>query len=63
MNDVELIQIQAEHVFGNKEKADTWLSQPITGTGGFSRLQAAQSDTGYERVKAELERLSHGFVC
>ncbi|POA28217.1 hypothetical protein C1884_27630 [Pseudomonas sp. GW460-R15] len=63
MNNVELIQYQAELVFGNKEKADHWLNQPIVGTHECSRLQAAQSETGYELVKAELERLSHGFAC
>lgn len=63
MNDVELIQSQAEQIFGNKEKADHWLNQPIVGTNECSRLQAAHSETGYELVKAELERLNYGFAC
>lgn len=63
MNYVELIQRQAELVFGNKEKADTWLSQAKNGADGCSRLQAVHSDAGYELVKAELEKLSHGFAC
>ena len=60
---VELIRRLAEQVFGNKEKADHWLNQPIEATHECSRLQAAHSKTGYELVKAELERLSHGFAC
>lgn len=63
MNYVELIQRQAEQIFGNKVKADHWLNQPIVGADESSRLQAAHSKTGYELVKAELERLSHGFAC
>lgn len=60
---VELIQHQAELVFGNKAKADLWLSQPLTGVAKGARLQVAQGETGYELVKAELERLNHGFAC
>ncbi|HEX4547984.1 MbcA/ParS/Xre antitoxin family protein [Pseudomonas sp.] len=60
---IELIQRQAESVFGNKAKADHWLSQPNAGSAKGSRLQVAQSKAGYELVKAELERLNHGFAC
>ena len=63
MNYVELIHREAERIFGSKMKADHWLSQPIAGASGSSWLQAAHSKTGYELVKAELERLSHGFAC
>lgn len=59
---VELIQRQAEQVFGSKMKADHWLSQPTAETGDCSRLQMAQSRVGYEVVKAELDRLNHGFA-
>ena len=59
----ELIRRLAEQVFGNKEKADHWLSQPTVETGDCSRLQMAHSRMGYEVVKAELDRLSHGFAC
>jgi len=62
MNDVELIQSQAEQIFGNKEKTDHWLNQPIVGTHECSRLQAAHSESGYELVRAELERLGHGYA-
>ncbi|WP_202368553.1 antitoxin Xre/MbcA/ParS toxin-binding domain-containing protein [Pseudomonas sp. MWU318] len=63
MNHVEQIRRQAEQTFGNKEKADHWLNQPMVGTHERSRLQAAHSETGYELVNAELERLRHGFAC
>lgn len=59
---VELIQRQAEQVFGNKAKADHWLSQPTVEAGDCSRLQMAQSRVEYEAVKAELDRLNHGFA-
>lgn len=59
---VELIQRQAEQVFGSTMKADHWLNQPIVGTRECSRLQAAHSKSGYELVRAELERLGHGYA-
>lgn len=63
MNYVELIQRQAEQVFGNKSKADTWLTQPKIALGGSAPLELAKTEAGYELVKAELEKLSHGFAC
>ncbi|MFJ2385890.1 antitoxin Xre/MbcA/ParS toxin-binding domain-containing protein [Pseudomonas koreensis] len=32
----------AEHVFGNKSKADSWLNQPKTALGGSTPLKEAQ---------------------
>ncbi|MBB6157381.1 uncharacterized protein (DUF2384 family) [Pseudomonas sp. JAI115] len=58
----ELIHRLAEQIFGNKKKADHWLNQPTVETGDCSRLQMAQSRVGYEAMKAELDRLNHGFV-
>ncbi|KPG91891.1 hypothetical protein AEQ67_28310 [Pseudomonas sp. RIT-PI-q] len=63
MNNVELIQHQAECVFGNKAKADHWLNLPKSAYSGISPLQAAYNEAGYEIVKAELERIRHGFSC
>ncbi len=59
MNRIELIQHQAEQVFGSKMKAAHWLNQPIAGANGSSRLQ---SEAGYELVKAEFERIDHGYA-
>ena len=63
MNYVELIQHQAQVVFGNKEKADSWLAQPKTAFGGVTPLQLTHTEAGYELVKAELERINQGYVC
>ncbi|WP_080686196.1 MbcA/ParS/Xre antitoxin family protein [Pseudomonas corrugata] len=61
MNYVELIQLQAEQVFGNKAKAEAWLSQPKTEFGGSTALKHADSEAGYLKVKDELERIRHGY--
>ena len=63
MNYVELIQRRAEQIFGNKAKADSWLNQPKTALGGGMPLELAHTEEGYELVKAELQRLSHGIAC
>jgi uncharacterized protein (DUF2384 family) len=63
MNYAELIQRQAELVFGNKDKADTWLHQPKAAFGGVTPFKLALTEAGYELVKAKLEKLSHGYAC
>ncbi|MBU6959001.1 MbcA/ParS/Xre antitoxin family protein [Pseudomonas sp. CVAP len=63
MNHIELIQHQAKLVFGNKVKADSWLTQPKNTLGGSTPLELAHTEEGYEVVKTELEKLSHGFAC
>jgi putative toxin-antitoxin system antitoxin component (TIGR02293 family) len=63
VNHLELIRRQAEQVFGNKAKADLWLNQPKTAFGGVTPLELAHTEEGYELVKAELEKLSHGYAC
>lgn len=63
MNHVEQILRQAEQIFGNKDKADSWLNQPKTTFSGFTPLKLALTEAGYELVKAELEKLSHGYAC
>ncbi|WP_434652279.1 DUF2384 domain-containing protein [Pseudomonas sp. R3-56] len=63
MNYVELVQRQAEAVFGNKAKADNWLTQPKKTFGGSTPLELAHTEEGYKLLKAELEKLSHGFAC
>lgn len=62
MNYVELIQLQAEQVFGNKAKADAWLSQPKTAFGGSSAIELARSEAGYAQVKDALERIDQGYA-
>lgn len=61
MNYVELVQRQAEQVFGNKAKADAWLNQTKTEFGGSTALEHADREVGYLKVKDALERISHGY--
>ncbi|MGF6208606.1 antitoxin Xre/MbcA/ParS toxin-binding domain-containing protein [Pseudomonas frederiksbergensis] len=61
MNYIELVQRQAEQVFGNKAKADLWLNQPKTEFGGSTALEHAHTENGYVKVKDSLERIRHGY--
>ncbi|WP_442513060.1 antitoxin Xre/MbcA/ParS toxin-binding domain-containing protein [Pseudomonas promysalinigenes] len=58
-----LILAKAERVFGEKGKAVAWLSQPRPAFGNRSAIEIACDDAGYQKVKEELSRLEHGFVC
>lgn len=62
MNYVELVQHQAEAVFGNKAKAEAWLTQPKTAFNGRSPIEFACSETGYILVKETLEKIDQGHV-
>ncbi|MHC8378405.1 antitoxin Xre/MbcA/ParS toxin-binding domain-containing protein [Pseudomonas sp. MDT1-16] len=62
MNYVELVQHQAEAVFGSKARADVWLNQPKTAFGGSSAIELARNEAGYAQVKDALERIDHGYV-
>lgn len=59
----DLIQRQAQQVFGSKAKAEAWLSRPRLTFGGLAALECAREETGYLRVKRELERIAHGLAC
>lgn len=61
MNYIELIQHQAEQVFGNKEKANAWLNQPKTTLGDRSPLELAHDEAGYLLIMDALERINHGY--
>jgi putative toxin-antitoxin system antitoxin component (TIGR02293 family) len=63
VNYVELIQLQAERVFGNKEKAEAWLNQPKTTYRGSTPIELAHSEAGYQLVKDTLERINQGYAC
>jgi len=62
MNYVELIQLRAVQVFGNKTKADVWLRQPKAALGGQSPNELARNEAGYLMVKDALERIDHGYA-
>ncbi|WP_223840749.1 MULTISPECIES: MbcA/ParS/Xre antitoxin family protein [Pseudomonas] len=40
-----------------------WLNQPKTTFGGRTPFVLAHTEAGYDRVKAELEKVSHGYAC
>ena len=63
LNFEELIQRQAEQVFGSKAKADGWLARPRGAFSGFAALECARNEAGYLRVKTVLERTEHGYAC
>ncbi|MEN5107333.1 MbcA/ParS/Xre antitoxin family protein [Pseudomonas sp. TWI672] len=59
----ELIRRHAEQVFGSKEKANIWLSQPKTVFSGATALECVCDEAGYRRVRGVLERIDHGYTC
>jgi uncharacterized protein (DUF2384 family) len=61
MNYVELIQLRAEQVFGNKAKADAWLNQPKSEFSGSTPMEHAQNEAGYQQAWEILERIDHGY--
>lgn len=63
MNHVDLIQLQAEQVFADNEKAAAWLNKPQTASGGMTPLQVSNSEAEYVVVKEALERLNQGYIA
>ncbi|WP_200625926.1 MbcA/ParS/Xre antitoxin family protein [Pseudomonas sp. LAM2023] len=59
----ELIQRQAERVFGSKAKADVWLTHPRVEFGGLTALKYVRNEAEYLKVKALLDRIDHGYGC
>lgn len=62
MKYVELIKQQANFVFGNKSKANTWLNQPKATLGDRSPIELARDEVGYRIVRDALERIDHGYA-
>jgi uncharacterized protein (DUF2384 family) len=58
----ELIQLQAEQVFADKEKSAVWLNKPQTAFGGMPPLEVSNTEAGYESLKETLERINHGYT-
>lgn len=56
------ILIEAERVFGDREKAAAWLSTPRVTFENRSGIQIASDRVGYNKVLEELVRLEHGFI-
>jgi uncharacterized protein (DUF2384 family) len=61
MNYVELIQLQAEQVFADKEKAGRWLTKPQIAFGHATPLEISCDETGYRTMKELLDKIDHGF--
>ncbi|MGE8189168.1 antitoxin Xre/MbcA/ParS toxin-binding domain-containing protein [Pseudomonas sp. NPDC086278] len=62
MNYIELVQHQAEAVFGNKAKAEAWLNEPKAAFGGSSAIELTHSEAGYAQVKETLDRIDQGYA-
>ncbi|HEJ1055599.1 TPA: DUF2384 domain-containing protein [Pseudomonas putida] len=56
------ILTEAERVFGDKQKAAVWMSQPRAAFGYRSALELASDRAGSQKVREELMRLKHGFA-
>lgn len=56
------ILTEAERVFGDKQKAAVWMSQPRSVFGNRSALELACDRAGSQKVREELTRLKHGFA-
>ncbi|WP_411565245.1 MbcA/ParS/Xre antitoxin family protein [Pseudomonas orientalis] len=63
MDHVKQALAEAERVFGDKVKAAAWVCQPRAVFGGSSALQLSCDEVGFQKVKEELSRIEHGFVC
>ncbi|HEN8709699.1 TPA: DUF2384 domain-containing protein [Pseudomonas putida] len=57
-----LILTEAERVFGDKQKATVWMSQPRAVFGNRSALELAFDRAGFQKVREELMRLKNGFA-
>lgn len=62
MDYLNSILIEAEKVFGDKERAAAWLSMPRAAFGDRSALELSSDHEGYKKVLEELMRLEHGFA-
>lgn len=62
MNYQSSIFSDAERVFGDKQKAAVWMSQPRAAFGNRSALELASDHAGSQKVREELMRLKHGYA-
>ena len=57
------IQVLAEDVFGDKQKANRWLREKLTMLDGKSPLEAAQTETGARVVEQILAKIDWGAAA
>lgn len=62
MNYVELIQLQAMQVFGNKAKADIWLNQPKTTFDGSTPLELLRLKRDTNALRLSLRESVKGTI-
>jgi putative toxin-antitoxin system antitoxin component (TIGR02293 family) len=60
---LERVAAQAEHVFGDKERAQRWLRKPKRELDGESPLAFLASESGARRVEEMLTRIEHGMFA
>lgn len=62
---VRMIEITtlAERVFGDRAKADAWLSRPNPGLSGQRPLDLLKDELGASVVREMLERIDHGIFA
>jgi uncharacterized protein (DUF2384 family) len=58
----ELIQLQAEQVFADKEKTAAWLNKPQTAFGGMTPLEVSNTEAVCVSATEVLERINHGYL-
>ena len=57
------IQVLAEDVFGDKQKANQWLREKLTMLDGKSPLEVAQTETGARVVEQILAKIDWGAAA
>ena len=57
------IQTLAEETFGSKEKADIWLSRPLSELDGETPLDVAQTEAGARAIETILAKIAWGAAA
>jgi putative toxin-antitoxin system antitoxin component (TIGR02293 family) len=57
------IRILADRVFGDEEKAETWLNRPSAALSGQKPIDLLKDELGAAVVREMLERIDHGIFA
>ena len=60
---LERIAVQADRVFGNRDKAHRWLRKPKRALSGKTPLDYLASEAGARKVEGMLTRIEHGMFA
>ncbi|HDS1733304.1 MbcA/ParS/Xre antitoxin family protein [Pseudomonas sp. BP8] len=63
MQDVDVVWLKAEEVFGDKAKAAVWLATPNQLFGGQTAIDYVKNEEYLEQVIEVLTRIEHGYAC